>query len=62
MQPGPQLTIPTRYHVLSTGQAKGSPLVSCGETKTCGLRETGPHSGISRVLSHEIFSTAPKVT
>lgn len=31
LQPGPQLTIPTRYHMLSTGQAKGSPLISCGE-------------------------------
>lgn len=40
LQLGPQLSIPTRYHVLSTRQAKGSPLISCGEGW-----ENRPHQG-----------------
>lgn len=33
LQPGPQLTMPTRYHMFATGQAKGSPLISCGKER-----------------------------
>ena len=58
-QPGPQLTSPTRYHVVSTGQTRGSPLISCGEGwrnkkgqgARCGWRETCPSSRTSRDLA-----------